>query len=383
MSKKQKMVLCRNCNTPIPKTAKVCPSCGAKNKKPFYKHFCFWVLILVVAIGGYKKLNNLKEEKFDWEEIQLCDQLPKPKSKTGEIISNSGDGFQLAVNKVKGSDYKKYIEQCQDMGYTIDINTSGNDFTAFDENGYEVELHLYDDTMRIELSAPIEMGNLNWPKSEIANLLPMPASTIGKVTRDDTTGCYIYVGETSIDDFGIYEDQCAEKGFSVDYEKGDRYYTADDAAGNSLSLTYVGNNVMTIELNKASETHATDTTDQVTSAPEQASDVTIETEQETEADNSNSQDSAELVDGMHSDFKQAMDSYEEFMNQYCDFMDKYEKSNGADPTLVIEYADYVAKYAQAMKDFEVWESKNLNATEAAYYLDVQTRINQKLAKFIQ
>ena len=111
-----------------------------------------------------------------------------------------------------------------------------------------------------------------------------------------------YVGETSIDDFGTYEDQCAEKGFSVDYEKGDRYYTADDAAGNSLSLTYVGNNVMTIELNKASETHATDTTDQVTSAPEQASDVTIETEQE---------------------------------------------------------------------------------TEAAYYLDVQTRINQKLAKFIQ
>ena len=140
---------------------------------------------------------------------------------------------------------------------------------------------------------------------------------------------------------------------------------------------------MTIELNKASETHATDTTDQVTSAPEQASDVTIETEQETEADNSNSQDSAELVDGMHSDFKQAMDSYEEFMNQYCDFMDKYEKSNGADPTLVIECADYVAKYAQAMKAFEAWESKNLNATEAAYYLDVQTRINQKLAKFIQ
>ena len=78
-----------------------------------------------------------------------------------------------------------------------------------------------------------------------------------------------------------------------------------------------------------------------------------------------------------------MVSYEEFMNQYCDFMDKYEKSNGADPTLVIEYADYVAKYAQAMKDFEAWESKNLNATEAAYYLDVQTRINQKLAKFIQ
>ena len=92
-----------------------------------------------------------------------------------------------------------------------------------------------------------------------------------------------YVGETSIDDFGTYEDQCAEKGFSVDYEKGDRYYTADDAAGNSLSLTYVGYNVMTIELNKAIETHATDTTDQVTSAPEQASDVTIETEQETEA----------------------------------------------------------------------------------------------------
>nr|WP_294530506.1 DUF6591 domain-containing protein [uncultured Blautia sp.] len=338
-----------------------------------------------MRLAAFRKrlqFDKIKGERYDWEELQLCDRLPKPKSKTGRIISNSGDGFELELDKVKGSDYKAYIEKCQDMGYTIDSESTGDDFTAFDENGYGVIVHFYENEMNIELDAPVEMGELIWPKSEIAGLLPMPASTVGKVTSDDADGCFIYIGQTPIEDFNAYADQCADKGFSVDYQRGDRFYRADDAYGNHLSLIYKGNNVMTIDLSKPyeSQMNDTDTETQVTEAPEQpvSDDAT-----ETETENTEVQDDTELIDGMHPDFKQAMDSYEEFMNKYCDFMDKYDKSNGTDPTLLIDYADYAAKYAQAMKDFEAWESEGLNTAEAAYYLEVQTRVNEKLAKFLQ
>ena len=33
--------------------------------------------------------------------------------------------------------------------------------------------------------------------------------------------------------------------FLVDYERGDKFYNAEDENGNQLSLSYQGNNVMT------------------------------------------------------------------------------------------------------------------------------------------
>lgn len=78
------------------------------------------------------------------------------------------------------------------------------------------------------------------------------------------------------------------------------------------------------------------------------------------------------------EFKKAMDSYEEIMGEYCEFMKKYSKSNGTDPELLSDYADYMSKYADAVEDFESWDGKEMNKKETAYYLKVQTRINKKL-----
>lgn len=47
----KKMISCRTCGADIAKSAKVCPSCGAKNKKPIYKRWWLWVLVLLLVIG--------------------------------------------------------------------------------------------------------------------------------------------------------------------------------------------------------------------------------------------------------------------------------------------------------------------------------------------
>ena len=79
MSEKPNMTACKNCGAQIAKNAKVCPSCGAKNKKPFYKRVWFILLIVILAIGTIYSIGRNKKEKFDWNEVELCERLPKPK----------------------------------------------------------------------------------------------------------------------------------------------------------------------------------------------------------------------------------------------------------------------------------------------------------------
>jgi hypothetical protein len=119
----------------------------------------------------------------------------------------------MHVEKTSKSDCKAYVEECETMGYTIESEKDGDRYDAFDVEGYALSLNYIGETMYIELNAPTEMGPLNWPKSEIASLLPMPKSMVGKVSADTADGCYIYVGETSIDDFNTYADECSESGF--------------------------------------------------------------------------------------------------------------------------------------------------------------------------
>ena len=42
---KNKMIICDHCGEEIAASAKACPKCGAKIKKPFYKKVWFWILI--------------------------------------------------------------------------------------------------------------------------------------------------------------------------------------------------------------------------------------------------------------------------------------------------------------------------------------------------
>ncbi len=80
---------------------------------------------------------------------------------------------------------------------------------------------------------------------------------------------------------------------------------------------------------------------------------------------------------IRADFKSAMDSYEKFFDEYVAIMKKYA-SNPNDMSILGDYTKYMGKYAQMMKDFEKWESEDMNAAETAYYLEVQARITKKL-----
>lgn len=100
-----------------------------------------------------------------------------------------------------------------------------------------------------------------------------------------------------------------------------------------------------------------------------AVDENIESETQ---DNKSSDD-----EGIRSEFKQAMDSYEAFYDEYCDIMKKYSE-NPTDMSIMSDYMELVGKQEQVDKDFEKWNG-DMNEAETKYYMEVTNRVLKKLS----
>ena len=202
MAKQPKLRVCKNCNNPLPEKATVCPSCGAKNKKPIYKRWWFWLIAALIVIGVASS-SGMKSDPSD--------KQPSSTTVSSEI-----------------------------------------------ETGVTSEDVFSDETEETPSSEPSETD--------------VPSDEVGFSANEET----------------------------------------------------------------------------------------------------------DLIDGMRPDFKEAMDSYEDFFDEYVAFMKKYATSDGSDLTLLTDYVAYMSKYADMMADLEAWDSTDMNTAETAYYIEVQSRISQKL-----
>ena len=86
---------------------------------------------------------------------------------------------------------------------------------------------------------------------------------------------------------------------------------------------------------------------------------------------------AAAAEGIRDEVKEAVDSYEELMNEYCDFMQKYSENPG-DMSVLMEYATYMAKYEEAMDKIDALDDMDMNDAELSYYLAATARIEQRL-----
>lgn len=405
------LLKCNECGKEISDKATTCPNCGCpittekeevikdfneensktqvikekkkkeKVKKPFYKKGWFIILVIIILFSAISSIKNNKVEEINWNsDIELSNMLPEPKSKKADISINSDSYMSVYIHKTTKEDYKEYLSECENKGYNLEADKSTTYYYAYNSEGYKLSLS-YDENnskMNISLDAPMEMNNIQWPTSELAQLLPIPKSTVGNISTDTSNRLYVYIGNTSLEDYNTYVNECSQKGFSVDYDKGEKYYNAKDSNGNKLSLDYIGGNTMTIEISKVEEMTATDTTQPT------ATDTNNQKTPEKTTSEEPKETSTKLVNGMRPEFKEAMDSYEKFMTEYCDFMKKYADSNGNDLTLLADYAKYMSEYSKFVSDFEKWDSdESMNTAETAYYIDVQARVSKKLLEVSQ
>ena len=91
----------------------------------------------------------------------------------------------------------------------------------------------------------------------------------------------------------------------------------------------------------------------------------------------NDSSSEEMVDGMRVSFKEAMDSYEKFFDEYVAFMKKYQESDNA-AEMLSDYLKFMDQYSEMTKKMEEWNDGTLNDAELQYYLDTMNRVTQKL-----
>lgn len=81
--------------------------------------------------------------------------------------------------------------------------------------------------------------------------------------------------------------------------------------------------------------------------------------------------------GIRPEFKEAMDSYEAFFDEYIEFMETYESSNNS-MEMLLDYTKYMAQYAETMEKLDEIGEEEMSDEELAYYTETMLRINEKL-----
>lgn len=319
--------------------------------------------VLIVPILGNIGSKNNEYENINWNSIVMKNVLPKPNANKGRIYSNSEESLSMYIDNSSIDDFNKYLEECKKKGFNLESKTNNDSYDAFNKNGYKLRIYYseYSKSYDITLDAPKKMTKNVWPNSTLSNMLPKPDSIDGLVQNDSANNFTYYAGNTTIEQFKLYVEKVKAAGFIIDYSNVENTYSAKNQNAYKVSVAYEGANTMKIELSKPSETSSNQNS--------------ITKPSET---NSNQNSITKPTnDSLKPDFKKAMDSYEAFMDEYIYFMKKY-KDNPTDSQILSSYKNYMEKYAQAVRDFENWNSNTINTTETNYYLEVQTRINKKL-----
>ncbi len=182
-----KMTSCKACGAEIAASAKSCPKCGAKNKKPIWKRVWVWILagiILFAVIGGMGGNSDTDNSDASINTPGIADTKPT----TNEI-----DGLvcEIVSAEIGGKNY----EGKSTVVITYNYTNNSNDAQSFDigfidtvfQNGIECSPdYLYDEensTKEIRPGATIEVK-----KSYILNdtTTDVEVEIKGFITWDET-----------------------------------------------------------------------------------------------------------------------------------------------------------------------------------------------------
>lgn len=342
-------------------------------KKPIYKKWWFIVLaIILVLIIAYSISNSTKGDKIVQSKLELGSYLPELPNKKGKIDTNTKERLDIDLYNVDKETYNSYLSECK-LKFTKDDTSYLTSLHAFNNENYKISMSYYESSkeMSINLDAPRKLTNIIWPNSDVANSLPRPKSTMGEIYTDKSNEFIVYIGNTTIDDYNEYVNTCLNSNYKVDYKKTSKEYTAKNSNGYNLTVSYEGGDVMYIKVKPE------DTSSNTSNSINQPS-TNVITSNSSSSNNTTSTNKT----GISKQFKDAMDSYEAVMNEYVEFMKKYN-ANPTDATLISKYATMLQKYSEQISAFDKWKSEEMTTEETAYYIDVQSRVSKKLLEVNQ
>lgn len=224
-----------------------------------------------------------------------------------------------------------------------------------------------------------EYKDFTWPDTTLAKLLPDPESKWGKVIADSEKSLSVEIAKVDNDKFKAYYKKCSDSGFNVDYSSSETDYYAKNEDGYELDIDYdKEEKIMKITIDAPQE----DPDEPDTDEPDSDDGNTADTDPDDESNTSDNSDSSmkSTDDGsVRAEVKDALDSYEAFMNEYVEFMKKYTDSNDT-VSMLADYTKYMKKYEEMSQKMDDIEDMDLNDAENSYFLEVQARVTAKLAE---
>ena len=85
---------------------------------------------------------------------------------------------------------------------------------------------------------------------------------------------------------------------------------------------------------------------------------------------------------VNADLKAFLDEYEDFMEEYVEFMVKYQNSTDVS-AMLSDYSEMMEKYADYTKAIQQYNQDEMSPADAAYLLEITTRVSQKLLEIAQ
>ena len=130
------------------------------------------MLILGIIVGAFLVLlggcGSGDDNSYDWPDTEFANMIPEPEGKITSLTFTDGENLYADVD-CSLEQYKKYVEDCKEAGYTEeqDISQSGDWYTykANNEEGYALSISYYDD-MTIDFSAGSSKENAKEKKTE-------------------------------------------------------------------------------------------------------------------------------------------------------------------------------------------------------------------------
>lgn len=143
-----KLKTCSVCGGEMASSAKACPKCGAKNKKPVYLRWWFIALVILVGIVGYFKINAaLKDftvyieqgdEIVTMKASDLCEFAEADESTYNQKYFGNPVSFTATITGTHGC--TNYTNISKTYQYSLDFDYAGGEIVVgFDRSlGFSV-----------------------------------------------------------------------------------------------------------------------------------------------------------------------------------------------------------------------------------------------------
>lgn len=137
-----KMIKCKTCGADIASSAKTCPSCGAKNKKPFYKKWWVWLIVIIILIGAAGSGTNTEKATSD---------------KTAETVSSSKTETKKNDTKITYDNFLN-IQMGQSYEDVVSLLGEGTEGSSSDVAGIKTALYEWKGSGMGNMNVTIQSG---------------------------------------------------------------------------------------------------------------------------------------------------------------------------------------------------------------------------------